>query len=118
MALSIPAQVAAIRAIHDAIADLEQLHPDAIPTARRELDAITAIDTELLREEITTRYGEGLSIEAALRLQRAGHAQALLLMRTGSCGWRGSWSCRGGEGRKQLGQRQSATPVQACGNPP
>jgi hypothetical protein len=29
------------------MADLEQLYPDAIPTARRELDAICAIDTEL-----------------------------------------------------------------------
>ena len=37
----------AIRAINDAMADLEQLYPDAIPTARRELDAIAAIDTEL-----------------------------------------------------------------------
>lgn len=40
-------QVAAIRAINDAMADLEQLYPDTIPTARRELDAIGAIDTEL-----------------------------------------------------------------------
>jgi hypothetical protein len=37
----------AIRAINDAMAQLEQLYPDAIPTARRELDAISAIDTEL-----------------------------------------------------------------------
>jgi hypothetical protein len=80
VALSIPAQMAGIRAINDAMADLEQLYPDAIPTARRELDAIAAIDTELLREEITTRYGEGLSVEAALRRQRGSHAQALLLM--------------------------------------
>jgi hypothetical protein len=47
IALSIPARMTAIRAIHDAMADLEQLYPDAIPTARRELDAIAAIDTEL-----------------------------------------------------------------------
>ena len=47
VALSIPAQMAAIRAINDAMADLEQLYSDAIPTARRELDAIAAIDTEL-----------------------------------------------------------------------
>ena len=47
VALSIQAQMAAIRAINDAMADLEQLYPDAIPTARRELDAIAAIDTEL-----------------------------------------------------------------------
>ena len=124
VALSIPALMPAVRAISDAMADLEQLYPDAIPTARRELDAIAAIDTELaglgpeqlqvlvetrrkavapdalpddgtlpvkkadviefdtelLREEITTRYGEGLSIEAALRRQRGSHAQALLLM--------------------------------------
>jgi hypothetical protein len=47
IALSIPAQMAGIRAINDAMADLEQLYPDAIPTARRELDAIATIDTEL-----------------------------------------------------------------------
>ena len=47
IALSIPTRLPAIRAINDAMADLEQLYPDAIPTARRELDAITAIDTEL-----------------------------------------------------------------------
>ena len=132
VALSIPALMSAVRAINDAMADLEQLYPDAIPTARRELDAIAAIDTELaglgpeqlqapietrrkavaadvlpddgslpvkkadviefdtelLREEITTRYGEGLSIEGALRRQRASHAQALLLMLPSL----GSWS--------------------------
>ena len=131
IALSIPARMPAIRAISDAMADLEQLYPDAIPTARRELDAITAIDTELaglgpeqlqapietrrkavpadampedgtlpvkkadvieydtelLREEVTTRYGEGLSIEAALRRQRVSHAQALLLMLPTLAGW-------------------------------
>ena len=131
VALSIPARMAAIRAINDAMADLEQLYPDAITTARRELDAITAIDselagltpqqlqapietrrkavasdalpedgslpvkkadvieydTELLREETITRYSEGLSIEAALRRQRAGHAQALLLMLPSLAGW-------------------------------
>ena len=47
VALSIPVQMAAIRAINDAMADLEQLYPDAIPTARRELDSIAAIETEL-----------------------------------------------------------------------
>ena len=47
IALSIPAQIAAIRAINDAMADLEQLYPHAILTARRELDAIGAIDAEL-----------------------------------------------------------------------
>ena len=47
IALSIPARLPAIRVINDAMADLEQLYPDAIPTARRELDAIAAIDTEL-----------------------------------------------------------------------
>jgi hypothetical protein len=131
IALSIPALMPAIRAISDAMADLEQLYPDAIPTARQELDAITAIDTELaglgpeqlqapietrrkavspdalpedgslpvkkadvieydtelLREEITTRYGEGLSIEAALRRQRGSHAQALLLMLPTLANW-------------------------------
>ena len=130
IALSIPARPPAIRAIDD-MADLEQLYPDAIPTARRELDAIAAIDselaglgpeqlqapietrrkavgpdalpedgtlpvkkadvieydTELLREETITRYGEGLSIEAALRRQRAGHAQALLLMLPSLANW-------------------------------
>jgi hypothetical protein len=47
IALSIPARLPAIRAINDAMADLEQLYPDAIPTARRELDAIATIDPEL-----------------------------------------------------------------------
>ena len=47
IALSIPARMAAIRAINDAMAQLEEQYPDAIPTARRELDAISAIDTEL-----------------------------------------------------------------------
>jgi len=131
IALSIPALMPAIRAISDAMADLEQLYPDAIPTARRELDAIGAIDaelsglgpeqlqapietrrkavspdalpedgslpvkkadvieydTELLREETITRFGVGLSIEAALRRQRGSHAQALLLMLPTLAGW-------------------------------
>jgi hypothetical protein len=131
IALSIPARLPAIRVINDAMADLEQLYPDAIPTARRELDAIAAIDTELaglgpeqlqapietrrkavaadvlrddgtlpvkkadvieydtelLREETITRYGEGLSTEAALRRQRASHAQALLLMLPTLANW-------------------------------
>ena len=131
VALSIPARLPAIRAINDAMADLEQLYPDAIPTARRELDAISAIDnelaglgpeqmqapietrikavpadalpedgtlpvkkadvieydTELLREETITRYGEGLSIEQALRRQRGSHAQALLLMLPSLASW-------------------------------
>jgi hypothetical protein len=131
IALSIPALMPAIRAISDAMADLEQLYPDAIPTARRELDAIVAIDTELaalrpeqlqapietcrkavaadalpadrtlpvkkadvieydtelLREETITRYGESLSIEAALRRQRGSHAQALLLMLPSLANW-------------------------------
>jgi len=47
VALSIPARLPAIRAINDAMAELEEQYPDAIPTARRELDAIAAIDTEL-----------------------------------------------------------------------
>ena len=131
VALSIPARMAAIRAINDAMADLEQIYPDAIPTARRELDAIGAIDTELaglgpeqlqapietrrkavaadalpddgtlpvkkadviefdtelLREETITRYSSGLSIEAALRRQRSGHAKALLLLLPGLESW-------------------------------
>jgi hypothetical protein len=128
VALSIPARLPAIRAINDAMADLEQLYPDAIPTARREIDAIDTelagldpeqlqapietrrkavgpdalpedgtlpvkkadvieYDTELLREEVTTRYGEGLSIEAALRRQRGSHAQALLLMLPTLANW-------------------------------
>lgn len=131
VALSIPARLPAIRTINDAMADLERLYPDAIPTARRELDAIAAIDTELvglrpeqlqapietrrkamaagalpddgtlpvkkadviefdtelLREEITTRYGEGLSIEQALRRQRVSHAQALLLLLPSLATW-------------------------------
>ena len=124
VALSIPARLPAIRAINDAMAELQEQYPDAIPTARRELDAISAIDTELtgltpdqlqapietrrkaaspdalpedgtlpvkkadviefdtelLREETITRYGSGLSIEAALRRQRGSHARALLLL--------------------------------------
>jgi hypothetical protein len=131
VALSIPARLPAIRAINDAMADLEQLYPDAIPTARRELDAIAAIDTELaglgpeqlqapietrrkavspdalpedgtlpvkkadvieydtelLREETTTRYGQGLSVEQALRRLRGSHAQALLLMLPTLANW-------------------------------
>jgi hypothetical protein len=131
VALLIPARMAAIRAINDAMADLEQLCPDAIPTGRRELDAIAAIDTELaqlgpeqlrapiesrrkavpadalpedgtlpvkkadviefdtelLREETITRFGVGLSIEAALRRQRGSHAQALLLMLPTLANW-------------------------------
>ncbi len=47
LALSIPAQMAAIRAINDAMAQLEEQYPDAIPTARRELDAISVIDSQL-----------------------------------------------------------------------
>ena len=131
IALSIPARLPAVRAINDAMSQLEEQYPDAIPTARRELDAITAIDTqlaglgpeqmqapietrrkavpadalpedgtlpirkadviefdtELLREETITRYGSGLSIEQALRRQRAGHAQALLLLLPSLAGW-------------------------------
>ena len=44
-------------------------------------------DTELLREEITTRYSDGLSIEQALRRQRGSHAQALLLMLPSLANW-------------------------------
>ncbi|MFN7896751.1 MAG: hypothetical protein ACK5Q6_11480 [Cyanobacteriota bacterium] len=44
-------------------------------------------DTDLLREETITRYGEGLSIEQALRRQRGSHAQALLLMLPSLAGW-------------------------------
>ena len=131
VALSIQARLPAIRAINDAMANLEQLYPDAIPTARRELDAIAAIetelaglgpeqlqapietrrkavaadvlpedgtlpvkkadvieyDTELLREETVTRFGVGLSIEAALRRLRGSHAQALLLMLPTLANW-------------------------------
>jgi hypothetical protein len=47
VALSIPARMPAVRAINDAMAQLEEQYPDAIPTARRELDAITAIDSQL-----------------------------------------------------------------------
>ena len=131
IALSIPARMAALRAINDAMVQLEEQYPDAIPTARRGLDAIGAIDsqlaelspeqlqapietrrkavaadalpedgslpikkadviefdTELLREETITRYGSGLSIEQALRRQRSGHAQALLLLLPGLEAW-------------------------------
>ena len=142
IALSIPAWMPAVRAINDAMADLEQLYPDAILTARREIDAITSIDTELaglspeqlmapietrrkaaiadalpedgalpvkkadviefdtelLREETVTRFGVGLSIEAALRRQRAGHAQALLLMLPTLTNWSRDSQLNGGGG--------------------
>ena len=47
IALLIPAITPAVRAINDAMRQLEQGYPDAIPTARQALDAISAIDTEL-----------------------------------------------------------------------
>ena len=47
VALSIPARMAAIRAINDAMADLEQDYPDAIAGARARIDAIGAIDAQL-----------------------------------------------------------------------
>ena len=143
IALSIPARMPAVRAINDAMADLERLYPDAILTARREIDAITSIDTELaglnpeqlqapietrrkavatgalpddgtlpvkkadviefdtelLREETITRFGVGLSIEAALRRQRASHAQALLLMLPTLTNWSRDSQLNGGGGR-------------------
>jgi flagellin-like hook-associated protein FlgL len=49
IALSIPARMPAVRAINDAMAQLEEQYPDAIPTARRELDAIATIDTDRAR---------------------------------------------------------------------
>ena len=64
--------------------------PDALPEDGslpvKKADVIE-YDTELLREETITRYGEGLSIEGALRRQRSGHAQALLLMLPSLGGW-------------------------------
>jgi hypothetical protein len=64
--------------------------PDALPEDGslpvKKADVIE-FDTELLREETITRYGEGLSIEAALRRQRASHAQALLLMLPSLANW-------------------------------
>ena len=47
IALSIPARLPAVRAINEAMTQLEEQYPDAIPTARRELDAIAAIDSQL-----------------------------------------------------------------------
>ena len=142
IALLIPATPPAVRAINDAMADLEQRYPDAIPPARRELDAIAAIDsqlavlnpeqlqapietrrkavaadalpedgtlpvkkadviefdTELLREETITRYGSGLSIEQALRHQRASRAQGLLLMLPSLANWSRDPQLSGGGG--------------------
>jgi len=47
IALSIPARMAAIRSINDAMADLEQTYPDAIAGARARIDAIAAIDGQI-----------------------------------------------------------------------
>ena len=46
-ALLIPATPPAVRAINDAMADLEQGYPDAIPTAISELEAIQQLDGQL-----------------------------------------------------------------------
>jgi hypothetical protein len=48
---------------------------------------VIEFDTELLREETITRYGSGLSIEQALRRQRAGHAKSLVLLLPGLESW-------------------------------
>ena len=64
--------------------------PDALPedgSLPVKKANVIEFDTELLREETITRYGEGLSIEQALRRQRASHAQALLLMLPLLAGW-------------------------------
>ena len=124
IALLIPATPAAVRAINDAMAQLEQGYPDAIPTALSELEAIAAVDqelsalsieqlqvpieisrkaalpdvltpgepppvakadvieyaTDLLKEEIRTRYGASTSPALLLQQRRNRHGQALLLM--------------------------------------
>ena len=48
VALSVPARLPAIRAINDDMAELEEQYPDAIPTARRELEAIAGALLHLL----------------------------------------------------------------------
>ena len=48
---------------------------------------VIEFDTELLREETITPYGEGHSIEQVLRRQRASHAQALLLLLPTLANW-------------------------------
>ena len=124
IALLIPATPPAVRAINDAMRQLEQGYPDAIPTAIGELEAIAAVDqelaalsieqlqapieitrkaasdgvlipgepppvakadvleyaTDLLKEEIKTRYGSSTSPAQLLQQRRQRHAQALVLM--------------------------------------
>jgi len=57
VALSIPAQMPAVRAINDAMADLEQTYPDAMASAKaRRISSgaeVIAFDTELLRQKLT-----------------------------------------------------------------
>jgi hypothetical protein len=47
LALAIPATPAAMRAVNDAMARIEDLYPDAIPAAQAALDGIAAIDVQL-----------------------------------------------------------------------
>jgi hypothetical protein len=64
--------------------------PDALPedgTLPVKKADVIEFDTELLREETITRFGVGLSIEQALRRQRGGHSQALLLMLPTLANW-------------------------------
>ncbi len=49
-ALRIPVSPAAIRAINEAMAELERSYPAAIPAARAHLDAIAAFDHEALAQ--------------------------------------------------------------------
>ena len=63
----------------------------------RKADVIE-FDTELLREETLTRYGQGLSIEQALRHQRISHAQGLLLMLPSLANWSRDPQLSGGGG--------------------
>lgn len=124
IALLIPATPPAVRAINDAMRQLEQGYPDAIPTAISELEAIQQVDaelaalsieqlqapieitrkaasdgvlipgepppvakadvleyaTDLLKEEIKTRYAGAITPAQLLQQRRQRHAQALLLM--------------------------------------
>ena len=123
-ALLIPATPPAVRAIHDAMRQLEQGYPEAIPTAQGELAAIAELDgqlmaltaeqlqtpieitrtaaapdvlipgepppvakadvieyaTDLLKEEIKTRYAASSAPALVLQQRRMRHGQALLLM--------------------------------------
>lgn len=131
IALLIPATQPAVRAINDAMRQLEQGYPDAIPTAQGELAAIAEVDaqlmtltaeqlqtpieitrtaaapdvltpgapppvakadvieyaTDLLKEEIKTRYAAATAPALVLQQRRVRHSQGLLLMLPSLISW-------------------------------